>query len=103
METKVPSSELADRLERFRRLMGATDPGWELAAVLSKINLFYFTGTMQDGILLVPRDGEACLWVRRSYERAQDESFFPQLSGLNGLRCHYCDWIVSKEIAEHIL
>jgi len=21
----------------------------------------------------------------------------------NGLRCHYCDWLVTKEIAEHIL
>ncbi len=21
----------------------------------------------------------------------------------NGLRCHYCDWLISKEIAEHIL
>ncbi len=86
METKVPSSELADRLERFRRLMDTADPGWELAAILSKINLFYFTGTMQDGMLLVPRDGEACLWVRRSYERAQDESFFPQIRPMRSYR-----------------
>lgn len=86
METKVPSSELADRLERFRRLMDAADPGWELAAVLSKINLFYFTGTMQDGILLVPRDGEACLWVRRSYERAADESHFPCIRPMRSYR-----------------
>ena len=21
----------------------------------------------------------------------------------SGLRCHYCDWLVTKEIAEHIL
>ena len=30
-------------------------------------------------MLLVPRDGEACLWVRRSYERAADESLFPAI------------------------
>ncbi len=58
----------------------------ELAVVLSKINLYYFTGTMQDGMLLVPRDGEACLWVRRSFERAVDESLFPAIRPMRSYR-----------------
>lgn len=86
MESKVPASELDDRLQRFRRHIDAADPAWELAAVLSKINLYYFTGTMQDGVLLVPRDGEACLWVRRSYERAADESLFPAIRSMRSYR-----------------
>ncbi|HIH02567.1 MAG TPA: aminopeptidase P family protein [Methanoregulaceae archaeon] len=86
MESKVPASELDDRLQRFRRLMDAADPAWELAVVLSKINLYYFTGTMQDGMLLVPRDGEACLWVRRSYERAANESLFPLIRPMRSYR-----------------
>ena len=75
-----------DTIERFRRLMDAADPGWDLAAILSKINLFYFTGTMQDGMLLVPRDGEPCLWVRRSYERAVDESLFSRIRSMRSYR-----------------
>ncbi len=86
MESKVPASELDDRLKRFRRLMDAADPAWELAVVLSKINLYYFTGTMQDGVPLVPRDGEACLWVRRSYERATDESLFSAIRPMRSYR-----------------
>ena len=86
METKVPAGELENRLDRFRDLLDAADPGWELAAVLSKINLYYFTGTMQDGVLLVPRDGEACFWVRRSYERAADESLFPCVRPMRSYR-----------------
>ncbi|NLX50376.1 MAG: aminopeptidase P family protein [Methanospirillum sp.] len=86
MERKVPSFELDERLRRFRDLMDATDPDWELAAILGKVDLYYFTGTMQDGMLLVPRDGDACLWVRRSYERAMDESLFPQMRRMRSYR-----------------
>jgi Xaa-Pro aminopeptidase len=59
--------------------MDARHPEWEIAIIFSRLNLFYFTGTMQDGMLLIPRNGEACLWVRRSFERAEDESFFPRI------------------------
>jgi len=79
MQSKVPLSELTNRLDRFRLLMDARHPEWEIAIIFSRLNLFYFTGTMQDGMLLIPRNGEACLWVRRSFERAEDESFFPRI------------------------
>ncbi len=86
MESKVPAEELEHRLSRFRRLMDDADPGWELAAILSKVNLYYFTGTMQDGMLLVPRDKDPCLWVRRSYERAMDESNFSEIRPMRSYR-----------------
>ena len=44
--------------------MSRTQPDWEIAAIFSKINLYYFTGTMQEGMLLIPRDDAAILWVR---------------------------------------
>ncbi len=37
---------------------GSLNPGWEMAVVMSKINLFYFTGTMQDGMLII--HGKKC-------------------------------------------
>lgn len=83
---KVPSRELDDRIRRFRTRMDVMNPEWEIAIIFSKINLFYFTGTMQDGMLVVPRDGEAVLWVRRSYERAVDESLFPQIRKMKSFR-----------------
>jgi len=86
MQSKVPLSELTNRLDRFRHLLDARHPDWEIAIIFSKLNLYYFTGTMQDGMLLVPRNGEACFWVRRSYERAEDESFFPRILQMRSYR-----------------
>jgi Xaa-Pro dipeptidase len=66
--------------------MEAAQPHWELAAFLGRVNQYYFTGTMQDGLLLVPRDREAVFWVRRSFERACDESLFPDIRPMKGFR-----------------
>lgn len=82
----VPSAELADRLERFRARMDTARPGWKLAAVTAKVPLYYFTGTIQDGLLLVPQDGEAVFWVRQSYERATEESHFPSIRKMKSYR-----------------
>lgn len=86
MSAKVPSSELADRLTRFRARMDVAQPGWELAAFMGKVNQYYLTGTMQDGLLLVPRDAEATFWVRRSFERACEESLFPDIRPMRSYR-----------------
>ncbi|WP_067048683.1 M24 family metallopeptidase [Methanofollis ethanolicus] len=82
----VPEAELKDRMGRFRARMDADNPDWELAVFFGKINLYYFTGTMQDGMLLVPRDDEAVFRVRRSYERACDESLFPCIRPMGSFR-----------------
>jgi Xaa-Pro dipeptidase len=86
MNNRVPLSELTNRMRRFRALMDAQNPDWSMAAFFGKINLYYFTGTMQDGMLLVPRDGEAVFWVRRSYERALDESLFREIRRMESFR-----------------
>ncbi|HOL91123.1 MAG TPA: aminopeptidase P family N-terminal domain-containing protein, partial [Clostridiales bacterium] len=83
---KVPFSELDQRLRRFRTAMDEKDPGWKMALVISKVNQYYFTGTMQEGILFIPRDGEAVYFVRRSYERAADESLFPDIRPMESYR-----------------
>ena len=86
MEQKTPASELRDRMERFRLRMERDHPTWEFAAIFGRANQFYLTGTMQDGVLLIPRDREAVLWVRRSLERALDESFFPDIRPMRSYR-----------------
>ena len=84
--TKVPLSELMDRMKRFRARMDAENPHWELATFFGRVNQYYFTGTMQDGMLLVPREGEAVFWVRRSFERAGTESLFPDIRPMKSFR-----------------
>jgi len=86
MRKKVPLEEIEMRMRRFRHKMDSFDPEWETAVIFSKINLYYFTGTMQDGMLIIPRDDDAVFWVRRSYERAIDESLFKNIKPMNSFR-----------------
>jgi Xaa-Pro aminopeptidase len=83
---KVPLTELDDRLKRFRARMDKTRPGWELTTITGKVPLYYFTGTMQDGLLLIPQDGDAVFWVRQSFKRATDESLFPDIRKMKSYR-----------------
>ena len=86
MTNKVPRSELADRLGRFRERMDAEQPQWALGAILGRVNQYYFTGTMQDGVLLIPRGGEPVFWVRRSLERARAESLLGDIRPMSSFR-----------------
>ncbi len=83
---KTPLKELENRMGRFKTLMDEFNPEWEIAVIFSKINLYYFTGTMQEGMLIIPRDKEATFWVRRSYERALNESLFQKIESMNSFR-----------------
>ncbi|NLB77521.1 MAG: aminopeptidase P family protein [Clostridiaceae bacterium] len=73
-------------MSRFKKEMNRTQPEWEIVAIFSKINMYYFTGTIQEGMLLIPREEDAILWVRRSYDRAMDESLFPQIKPMESYR-----------------
>lgn len=84
--SKVPVKELKYRLKRFKEQMDIKNPDWMIAVIFSKINLYYFTGTMQDGMLIIPRDDEATFWIRRSYERALYESSFEKIESMNSFR-----------------
>jgi len=86
MQIRVPLKELKSRITRFRRQMDRDYPDWEISAVFSKINLYYFTGTMQEGVLFIPRREESVFWVRRSFERAVEESLFPVIRPMESYR-----------------
>jgi Xaa-Pro dipeptidase len=83
---RTPKNELQNRMEQFKIIMEKTYPDWEIAVIFSKINQYYFTGTMQDGMLIIPRFDEPTFWVRRSYERALNESLFKNIKPMNSYR-----------------
>ena len=85
MITKTPLNELENRMKNFRISMDELYPDWEIAVIFSKINLYYFTGTMQDGMLIIERDNST-FWIRRSFERAENESLFYSLKPMNSYR-----------------
>ncbi len=86
MQNIVPLYELEKRMTRFHAYMDRKNPDWEFTAIFGKVNLYYFTGTMQDGVLLIPRDEAAVFWVRNSYSRALDESLFKDIRPMRSFR-----------------
>ena len=82
----VPTAELNFRMERLRSLLTQQVPEWRTAVVMNRVNLFYMTGTMAAGALVVPRDAPAVFWVRKSYERAQRESNCPDIRPMRSFR-----------------
>ena len=73
----VPPEEISARIARLQqRLSRASFSG---AVVLDKINMFYFTGTIQKAVLFVPVQGEPVFFIRRSMKRAKEETSLKQL------------------------
>jgi Xaa-Pro dipeptidase len=86
MRQELTREEIALRMHNFRVAMDKRNPDWETAVFVSRINQYYLTGTMQDGLLIVRRDGAAGYFIRRSYERALDESPFEPIYPMNSYR-----------------
>jgi len=54
------------------------------ALILDPLNMYYYTGTMQQGVFFVPTEGEPVFLVRRSYKRAQQETPLERVLPLKG-------------------
>ncbi|MDR3247308.1 MAG: M24 family metallopeptidase [Treponema sp.] len=66
--------ELKQRRARFITAMEKSFPGWDTAIIVDNVNQYYFTGTIQDGVLFIRKDGSCLYGVRRSFDRAKLES-----------------------------
>ena len=86
MTNDLTKEELAGRLTRFCDAMDEAFSDWDTAVILSKVNQYYLTGTMQDGMLLIKNSREPYYFVRRSFERAQDESPLTCIYPMNSYR-----------------
>ena len=71
---KLPKEESDKRIQTLFTELNAYNPDWDTALIINRINQYYFTGTIQDGILILTRNGNVHFFVRRSFERAIDES-----------------------------
>ena len=82
----ITRNELEKRLDRFYKKMDSSHRTWDTVFIISKVNQYYFTGTLQDGFLIIKKDGRAVYYVRRSYERAVDESGFRDIISIKSYR-----------------
>ncbi len=68
----TPKDEIENRIAWLQRILA--QQGLDGALILQRVDLFYFTGTIQQGSLYVPAAGEPLLMVNKILARAQAES-----------------------------
>ena len=68
----VPEEEIRGRISRFQSLLVREDI--HAAVILQLIDRYYFSGTIQDGVLIIPSQGDPRYLCRRSVERARLET-----------------------------
>lgn len=73
----TPATELKNRIEKLQQEMAIHS--LDAILMLQNADLFYFTGTIQQGALYVPLDGEALYLVRKDFARARMESGLKEL------------------------
>ncbi|MEJ5359654.1 MAG: Xaa-Pro peptidase family protein [Desulfobacterales bacterium] len=72
VERRTPREEIDRRIAALQRVL--RDREIDTAVILQKADLFYFSGTIQQAVLVVPAEGRPLLFVNKSLERARAES-----------------------------
>ncbi len=80
----TPIKELENRIIKIRGGMEKKDI--EGLLVIQKMNLYYLSGTTQEGLLFIPLKGEPLLMIKRELERARVESPVKQTVALKSNR-----------------
>jgi Xaa-Pro aminopeptidase len=62
--------ELLTRIERLYNAVNENNTDWDCVLLVDKKNQYYLTGTMQDGVFALTRNGNYAFFARISYERA---------------------------------
>ncbi|OGP61859.1 MAG: peptidase M24 [Deltaproteobacteria bacterium RBG_13_49_15] len=71
-EAKTPEAEIIKRISTLQEHL--EDNAVDGALIIQKSDLFYFSGTVQDGHLYVPVQGKPLLMVYKHVNRAESES-----------------------------
>lgn len=80
----VPLEELMGRIGKLRHAMDKN--GIDGALIVQKTDLYYFSGTAQQGWLYLPREGAPLLMVFKEYERARQESPLSEIVSIVGVK-----------------
>jgi len=80
----VPSREIESRIRRLQKKLQHNNMDGML--IVQRVDLFYFSGTAQNGFLYVPAEGEPLLFIKKYLPRALKESSIKEIIDLKSMR-----------------
>ena len=87
METKkyfkVPASEIESRALNIRREL--QQHNIDGLFIVQRVDLFYFSGTAQNGFMYIPADGAPLLFIKQYLPRAREESSIAEIIKINSI------------------
>ena len=95
---RVPASEIESRILRIQEELRKLEIDGLL--VIQRVDLFYFSGTAQNGFLFIPANGKPLLFIKKYMPRARDcftlsygrvlrpKNGIPIALGFKGLKCY---------------
>ncbi len=89
----ISAAEIGARIDNLQRVLQAKQI--DAALIVQKTDLFYFSGTSQQGFLYVPDVGEPLLMVFKDYDRARQESPLTRVQSIGSPRT------MPEMLAEH--
>ena len=81
---KVPGIEINDRIKRVQKKMRTN--GMDGLFIVQRVDLYYFSGTAQNGALYIPAEGEPILFIIKYLPRAQEESPMKNIVEINSIK-----------------
>ncbi len=88
METRnhfqVPATEIDSRTQKLQKELQAGDI--DGLFIVQRVDLFYFSGTAQNGFMYIPAEGEPLLFIKQYFPRAQKESSIANIVKIDSIK-----------------
>ncbi len=83
-EFKVPSSEIEQRISRIQTELQEKEI--DGLFIVQRMDLFYFSGTAQNGFLYIPAEGDPLLFIKKYMPRAKNESSIKDIIEIKSIK-----------------
>ncbi len=81
---KVPASEIFARTLQLQQELQANE--MDGLFIVQRVDLFYFSGTAQNGFLYIPAEGTPLLFIKQYLPRAKEESCVDNIIAINSIK-----------------
>ena len=81
---KVPASEIDSRIRKLQKELQTS--AIDGLFIVQRVDLFYFSGTAQNGFMYIPSDGAPLLFIKQYLPRAEEESSVDTIIKINSIK-----------------